>query len=165
MKLIVQSGESEQPIEISAAAPDYRFRLGEGPERTANVLMPEAGVYSVLLDGCVYDARVEETPDGLVVVIDGYRFEMDVRDPRRWSRKGAAAGVDGVQKVTAPMPGKIVRVLVATGDDVVAGQGLLVVEAMKMQNEMKALRAGKILTVTVKEGATVTAGEVLATIG
>jgi biotin carboxyl carrier protein len=165
MKLILQSGDSEQPIELFGSAPDYEFRLGDDPARTANVLMPEPGVYSVLLDGRIYDARVEETADGLVVVIDGYRFEIEVRDPRRWSRKGAARGADGVQMVLAPMPGKVVRVLVAPGDEVAAGQGLLVVEAMKMQNEMKAARAGKILSVTVKEGATVTAGEVLATIG
>jgi len=100
-----------------------------------------------------------------VIVIDGYRFEMEVRDPRRWSRKDAARGADGLETVAAPMPGKIVRVLVAPGDEVEAGQGLLVVEAMKMQNEMKASRAGRILSVTVKAGATVAAGEVLATIG
>jgi biotin carboxyl carrier protein len=62
------------------------------------------------------------------------------------------------------MPGKVVRVLVAPGDTVEAGQGLLVVEAMKMQNEMKASRAGRILTVAAREGATVSAGEILATI-
>jgi biotin carboxyl carrier protein len=112
----------------------------------------------------MYDARVEETPAGLVVVIDGYRFEMEVRDPRRWSRKAAARAGDGVQTVVAPMPGKVVRVLVAHGDEVKAGQGLLVVEAMKMQNEIKASRAGRILSLTVKDGATVAAGEVLATI-
>ena len=159
MKLTLRTGGGEQPIEIQAAAPDYRFRLGDDRERTANVETPEPGVYSVLLDGRMYDARVEETPAGLVVVIDGYRFEIEVRDPRRWSRKDAAHGVEGVQT-----PGKVVRVLVAAGDTVEAGQGLLVVEAMKMQNEMKASRAGRILSVTVKEGATVAAGEVLATI-
>jgi biotin carboxyl carrier protein len=62
------------------------------------------------------------------------------------------------------MPGKVVRVLVAPGDSVEAGQGVAVVEAMKMQNEMKASRAGKVLSVPAKEGATVAAGEVLATI-
>jgi biotin carboxyl carrier protein len=165
MKLILRSRDAEQPIEVIASAPDYQFRLGDDPMRTANVLTPEPGVYSVLLDGRIYDARVEDTSDGLVVVIDGYRFEIEVRDPRRWSRKGAARGVDGVQAVVAPMPGKVVRVLITPGDEVAAGQGLLVVEAMKMQNEMKASRAGKILSVSVKEGATVTAGEVLATIG
>lgn len=164
MKLTLRTDGGEQPIEIQASAPSYRFRLGDAPERDANVEMPEAGVYSVLLDGRMYDARVEETPAGLVIVIDGYRFEIEVRDPRRWSRKDAARSGEGVQTVMAPMPGKVVRVLVAPGDAVEAGQGLLVVEAMKMQNEMKASRAGRILSVTVKEGATVAAGEVLATI-
>jgi biotin carboxyl carrier protein len=164
MKLTLHTGGAEQPIEILADAPSYRFRLGDAPERDANVETPEPGVYSVLLDGRMYDARVEETPAGLLVVIDGYRFEMEVRDPRRWSRKDAARGGEGVQTVAAPMPGKVVRVLVAPGDTVAAGQGLIVVEAMKMQNEMKASRAGRILSVTVKEGATVAAGEVLATI-
>jgi biotin carboxyl carrier protein len=164
MKLTLNSGGGEQSIEIQSAAPIYRFRLGDAEERKANVEIPEAGVYSVLLDGRMYDARVEETPAGLVVVIDGYRFEMEVRDPRRWSRKDAARGSEGVQTVAAPMPGKVVRVLVAPGDPVAAGQGLVVVEAMKMQNEMKASRAGRILSVAVKEGATVAAGEILAMI-
>jgi biotin carboxyl carrier protein len=164
MKLTLHTGGVEQPIEILASAPSYRFRLGDERERVADVERPEPDVYSVLLDGRMYDARVEETPAGLVVVIDGYRFEIEVRDPRRWSRKDAARGGEGVHTLAAPMPGKVVRVLVAQGDMVEAGQGLLVVEAMKMQNEMKASRAGRILSLTVKEGATVAAGEILATI-
>ena len=75
-----------------------------------------------------------------------------------------AAGAEGLQTVVAPMPGKIVRVLIAPGDAVETGQGLIVVEAMKMQNEIKATRAGRVLSVAVKEGATVSAGEILATI-
>jgi biotin carboxyl carrier protein len=164
MKLTVHDERGDRSIEIAASAPNYRFRLGDAEERSAHVEMPEPGVYSVLLDGGVYDARVEETHSGLVVVIDGYRFEMEVRDPRRWSRKDAARGGEGLQTVVAPMPGKVVRVLVTHGDEVKAGQGLLVVEAMKMQNEIKATRAGQILSLTVKEGATVAAGEVLASI-
>jgi biotin carboxyl carrier protein len=62
------------------------------------------------------------------------------------------------------MPGKIVRVLAAVGDMVEAGQGVVVVEAMKMQNEMKAPRAGRVVTLSAREGASVSAGEVLATI-
>jgi biotin carboxyl carrier protein len=164
MKLTLHGDRGEQSIEIAASAPDYRFRLDGAVERSAHVEMPEPEVYSVLLDGRIYDARVEETPAGLLVAIDGYRFEMEVRDPRRWSRNDAARGGEGVQTVMAPMPGKVVRVLVAHGDDVKAGQGLLVVEAMKMQNEIKASRAGRILSLAVKEGSTVAAGEALATI-
>jgi len=66
--------------------------------------------------------------------------------------------------VAAPMPGKIVRLLVAEGDSVAAGQGLLVMEAMKMQNEMKAPKAGRVVSLTAREGATVAAGDVLAAI-
>jgi len=164
MKLALRINGAEDQIEVLAPAPNCRFKLGDAPERGAHVETPETGVYSVLLDGRSYDARVEETAGGLVVVIDGYRFEIEVRDPRRWSRNAGARGSGGVETVAAPMPGKVVRVLVAPGDTVEAGQGLLVVEAMKMQNEMKASRAGRILTVAAREGATVSAGEILATI-
>lgn len=165
MKLSVEiNGGAEDQIELVSPAPECRFRLGEAPERAAQVEMPEPGVYSVLMDGRSYEARVEEHPGLLVVVIDGYRFEVDVRDPRRFRRGAGGRGADGVQTISAPMPGKVVRVLIAAGDAVEAGQGLLVVEAMKMQNELKAPRAGKVLSVAAKEGATVTPGEVLATI-
>jgi biotin carboxyl carrier protein len=164
MKLALRINGAEDRIELLSPAPHCRFRLGDGPERSAHVEAPETGVYSVLLDGRSYDASVEETAGGLVVAIDGFRFEIAVRDPRRWSRQAGARGSGGVETVAAPMPGKVVRVLVSPGDTVEAGQGLLVVEAMKMQNELKATRAGRILTVGAKEGATVSAGEILATI-
>ncbi len=165
MKLDLTINGTPGHIEILAPGPDCRFRLDQGVERCADIaVLPEPGVYSVLLDGRSYEPRVEVTAGGLVVVIDGYRFEVDVRDPRRFSRKQSGRGGEGVQTVAAPMPGKIVRILVAPGDAVEAGHGIVVVEAMKMQNEMKAARAGRVLTVSVKEGATVTAGEVLVTI-
>jgi biotin carboxyl carrier protein len=149
---------------LTADGETWRFRLDGAAERQAEVREAEPSVYTVLLDGHSYDARVEETLDGLLVVIDGRRFEIGVRDPRQWSRKSGAAGTEGRQNVVAPMPGKVVRLLVAPGDEVTAGQGLLVVEAMKMQNEMKSPRAGKVATLAVQEGSAVTAGDVLATI-
>ena len=165
MKLSLQIDGSAESIELLAPAPQCRFRLEDGQEQSADVQMPEPGVYSVLIGARSYEARVEETPSALVVVIDGRRFEIEARDPRRFTRKGGKAGADGVQTVAAPMPGKVVRVLVAVGDEVAAGQGLLVVEAMKMQNEMKAPRAGKVLSLSAAVGGTVAAGEALATIG
>lgn len=164
MKLLLTINGVEDQIDILSPAPDCRFQLGGEGERSAQVETPEPGVYAVILDGRCYDARVEETPTRLVVVLDGFRFEIDVRDPRRWTRNDSARGGEGVQTVVAPMPGKVVRILVAPGDTVRAGQGLLVVEAMKMQNEIKAARAGSIVTLTTREGATVSAGEVLLTI-
>jgi len=164
MNLTIEFEGAAWPLELSREGEEWRFRLRGADERCALVRQAEPDVYSVLLDGRSYDARIEEAPEGLVVVIAGHRFEIGVRDPRRLSRKHAGLGQEGRQNVTAPMPGKVVRVLVSPGDEVAAGQGLLVVEAMKMQNELKALRRGRVETIAAREGATVTAGEVLATI-
>ena len=128
------------------------------------IVAVEPGVYSVLADGRSYEARVEEEGERLVVFIEGHRFEIEVRDPRRWSRKSAGRGMEGRLSLTAPMPGKIVRLLVAEGDSVAPGQGLVVVEAMKMQNELKAPRAGRVSAIEVNENDSVNAGAVLATI-
>jgi len=168
MKLLLEVNGAEDRIELlappGAAGTPCRFRLADGIERAADVEMPEPGVYSILIGGRSYDAHVEEAPGGLVVTVDGQRFEIAVRDPRQWVRRGAGGGKEGVETVAASMPGKVVRVLVAPGDAVEQGQGIVVVEAMKMQNEMKAARAGHVLTVRVQVGAAVSAGEVLATI-
>ncbi|MGA3040788.1 MAG: biotin/lipoyl-containing protein [Bryobacteraceae bacterium] len=128
------------------------------------IVAVEPGVYSVLMDGRSYEARIEQSNGCVVVFIDGHRFEIEIRDPRRWSRQTGRQGAEGRLNVTAPMPGKIVRLLVAQGDAVAAGQGLLVMEAMKMQNEMKAPKAGRVVSITAHEGATVAAGDVLAAI-
>jgi biotin carboxyl carrier protein len=164
MKLSLTIDGRADTMEILSPAPACRFQLGDAPPREANVESPEPGVYSVLLDGRSYDAFVEDTPTGLVVTIEGHRFELEVRDPRRWSHKSAGVGAGAVQSIVSPMPGKVVRVLAAAGDEVVAGQGIVVVEAMKMQNELRSNRTGRVLSVLAKEGATVNAGELLATI-
>jgi biotin carboxyl carrier protein len=130
----------------------------------AEIVAVESGVYSVLRDGRSYEGRVEEGADAVIVFIDGHRFEAEIRDPRRWSRQGARQAGEGRLNVAAPMPGKIVRLLAAVGDTVAAGEGLLVMEAMKMQNELKAPKAGRVVSLTAREGATVAAGDVLAAI-
>jgi len=165
MKLTLQVNGRDMSIELLAPAPAARFQLDGTPTREAHVEIANPGVYSVLLDGRSYDAFVEETPAGLIVSLDGFRFEIQVKDPRRWTRAAAGRAAEGVQTLTSPMPGKVVRLLASPGDAVEAGQGILVVEAMKMQNELKATRAGKVLSIAAREGATVAAGEPLATVG
>jgi biotin carboxyl carrier protein len=155
MKLELTINGREEGIKISPG----RFRIGEGPEREASVEMPQPGVYSVLLDGRSYQAYVEPG----AVTVNGVRYEIEVRDPRRWRRQ-SRAGAQAHEAIKAPMPGKVVRVLVAVGDAVEAGQGIVVVEAMKMQNELKAPRPGKVTSVSARVGATAAAGEVLATV-
>jgi biotin carboxyl carrier protein len=112
------------------------------------------------VDGRSYQAIV----DGNSVSIDGRNFVVEVLDPRRWKRERNQQAGEGRQNIIASMPGKVIRVLVSAGDEVEAGQGLIVVEAMKMQNEMKAARAGRVVSVAAVAGATVNAGEILAAI-
>jgi biotin carboxyl carrier protein len=117
------------------------------------------GHYSILINGQSYEARVQPAPDSRpgqpdawVVTIAEHDFHVKVRDPR--TRRFAGQGVvhDGPLEVLAPMPGKIVRVLVGCDEQVAQDQGLVVIEAMKMQNELRAPRAGRITEVHVKEG-------------
>jgi biotin carboxyl carrier protein len=104
---------------------------------------------------------VERAAEGMVVLVGGRRFEVRVSDPRRWKRGAEGTGAGARQTIIAPMPGKVVRLLARPGDTVEPGQGLLVVEAMKMQNEMKAQRAGAVVSMPVSEGAAVAAGDIL----
>lgn len=99
---------------------------------------------------------------GLEVYIGGHRIPVTPAGTfGRRGRGGGAAGGAGPQRITAPMPGKVVRVLVRPGDEVAVRQGLVVVEAMKMENEIRAARAGRVREVFVSEGQSVEAGTAL----
>jgi biotin carboxyl carrier protein len=122
----------------------------------------EPGIYSILLDGHSYEVKLEPSEDGVGASVNGHRYQVQVRDPRRLPRTRTALSTAGRQRISSPMPGKVVRVLVGEGDQVVAGQGLLVVEAMKMQNEIRSPKAGRLVALRASEGATVSGGETLA---
>jgi biotin carboxyl carrier protein len=133
-------------------------------EREASVIEVEPGIYSVLWRGRSYEVKIASNGNPSIIDVDGHRIPIEITDPRSVRPNGAGRAGEGRQSIVAPMPGKIVRVLVAEGDEVAAGQGIVVVEAMKMQNEMKCSRGGRVVSVSAKEGAAVTAGEVLAVI-
>jgi biotin carboxyl carrier protein len=125
------------------------------------VAQVEPGVFSVLVNGLSYEVCLVEAPNGVSAEAGGRRFTVEVHDPRDMSRNSRASIGSGRQNIAAPMPGKVIRVLVSAGDSVDVGQGLAVVEAMKMQNEMKATHAGRVTEVRVSAGQTVGAGETL----
>lgn len=121
--------------------------------------------FSLIIDGKAFDVRVEHGQDNLRVSLGGKTYECSVRNPRSLRTARRAAGTEGgPQKLSASMPGKVVRVLVRAGDPVTVGQGILVIEAMKMQNEVRSPGAGVLKSLSVKEGANVNAGEILAII-
>jgi biotin carboxyl carrier protein len=118
--------------------------------------------------GAVFDCRVDGQPrsgETVDIVVGTERFAVVFTDPKRLRGSAEAAGPgDGAARIIAPMPGKIVRVLVEVGAQIEAGAGVVVVEAMKMQNEMKSPKAGTVSAVNVEVGATVNGGDVLAVI-
>ena len=123
----------------------------------------QPGVLSLLLDGGSYEIKGETKQEGLVVGVGAHRYAAEVCDARSLRTGRAAAGDhNGPQKITAPMPGKIVRILAAEGDPVEHGQGIMVIEAMKMQNELKSMKKGVVRRVMVQKGAAANAGDVLA---
>jgi biotin carboxyl carrier protein len=128
----------------------------------ADAVRVSPGSYSILIGGQSLEVTVEEAPAGLLARANGCEFHVEIFDPRSWRRgRGAGIELEGRQQLVAPMPGKIVRVLVAAGQQVTAGQGLLVIEAMKMQNEVRSPKSGMVEKLA-GEGQTVNAGEVLA---
>jgi biotin carboxyl carrier protein len=128
----------------------------------------ETGGYLLIIQGRVYDCRVGRSgaqADKAEVRVRGRVYTIALADPKRLRTAGSAATHDdGSAQILAQMPGKIVRVHVEAGAEVEAGDPLLVVEAMKMQNEMKSPKAGTVTVLNAKAGATVNAGEVLAVI-
>jgi biotin carboxyl carrier protein len=124
---------------------------------------PEPEVLSLLIGGKSYEIRRDAASGELA--IDARRFGIEVIDPRSLrARKAKAGSSEGPKKIKAPMPGKVVRIIAAEGTAVEAGQGVIVIEAMKMQNELKAPKAGRVATIAVAEGAAVNAGDTLAVI-
>ena len=126
-----------------------------------NAIEVEPGVFSVLVDGRSFEVRLPSGGPAGTASVQGRRYEVEIRDPRNTGRGSKSALGAGRQNIIAPMPGKVVRLLVQPGDTVEAGQGLAVVEAMKMQNEMKAPRPARVTEVRVHDGETVTAGQMV----
>ncbi len=121
----------------------------------------EPGVYHLIEGDRSVEVRVVRSADHYLVEVAGRSYSVELFDPRDRRNRPGAAGGHGRRSVAAPMPGRVVRVLVCVGDAVEAGQGLLVVEAMKMQNEMKSPKAGRVISVGAGAGDTVGAGDVL----
>lgn len=133
---------------------------------TAQLFETAPGLYTVILADKVYQCALEKLPGGHTeVIVNGQRVPVTIQDPKRLRHGvGAEGQAGGRATLTSPMPGKVVRLLTTVGEEVAEGQGLVVVEAMKMQNEVQAPRAGKVTEIKVTEGQTVNAGEILAVV-
>jgi biotin carboxyl carrier protein len=164
MKVRVKIGGRTRDVEFTREGERLCWRL-DGRAMDVDAREVEAGAYSILLHGKAYEVRVEPVPEGLCIQAGGQEFRATIVDLREWQgRRGHTVEVEGRLQILAPMSGKIVRMLVKQGQTIQAGQGVVVVEAMKMQNEVKSRKTGTVERVMVVEGKTVNAGEVLAVV-
>jgi biotin carboxyl carrier protein len=156
-------------LEPGASSGQYRVTLdGEAHEVEARLLSP--GVLSLVIGGRSYRAVLEDDAlprngNDLAIHFAGRRIPYRIEDSRSLkSRRAHGGGADGPRVIKASMPGRVVRVLVERGQPVEANQGVVVIEAMKMQNELKSPKTGKVLEMRVSPGDTVSAGDTLAVI-
>jgi biotin carboxyl carrier protein len=148
-------------LEVGRLEGRWSCRL-DGRDVEVDAVLARPEVLSLRIGNKAYEVKCERVGGELHLWVGSVRFAVDVRDPRSLRGRTRAVDDQGPKKLTAPMPGKIVRILAAQGSEVDAGAGVLVVEAMKMQNEIKSPKKGTIQKVLVSEGAAVNAGDVLA---
>lgn len=158
-------------IEISGRARVVEYTPGEASAAVDGVSVPiearmlRPGVLSLIVDGRAWRVVLEDDSKEPAVLIGGARIAYQVEDPRSLkARRGHAGGSDGPRAIKASMPGRVVRVLAEVGDPVEAHQGIVVIEAMKMQNELKSPKSGVVAELRVKPGDTVSSGDVLAVV-
>jgi biotin carboxyl carrier protein len=167
MKLTAEIENEKHTLDIKLADDRVTAEV-DGRRYELAVRVPEAGSYLLIADGSVYECRVERDDarrGSLYVHTRNRAYPIRLIDPKRLrAAQSGGAQTDGAAQLAAVMPGKVVRVLVEQGQLVEAGQGIVVVEAMKMQNEMKSPRAGTVVELQARAGATVNAGDVLAVI-
>jgi biotin carboxyl carrier protein len=145
-----------QPVPVDIEPLDKgRFALTlDGQRHEVDALALDHGAVSLIVDGESFSVEFDESGDEVAVLVRNQVTRIDVADERKLRLRAARTGfvAEGRQVVTAPMPGKLVKVLVKVGDEVKEGQGLVVVEAMKMENELKSPKSGKVTELYVPEG-------------
>jgi len=151
---------SDHVVDVSEIEPNVYRVLVDGKERIVDAHETERTVFSLLVSGESIEANVIERQGGFQMTIEGDYYDLDVVDERRrvLSRAGAIGGT-GSADIKAQMPGKVVKVLVEPGQAVEAGQGVIVLEAMKMENEIKTPTAGTVKEVAVEAGQAVESGQ------
>jgi biotin carboxyl carrier protein len=159
MNVTVSIRSTSYGLSIESVAGEWKCWVN-GSEVSVDVAQVTSNRLSILIGGKSYDAIRGSAG---TIRVGEHEYEVSVSDPRSWrSRQQTLSGTSGPQKLTASMPGKVVRVLASAGEKIVEGQGLVVVEAMKMQNEIRSPREGTVRAVLVREGSNVNTGEVVA---
>lgn len=167
MKIQAELNNEKHEIEIKRDSEKVFARVDER-EYEIEASEPEPNIYLFKNEGRIYQIFVSPQTDFAApfkVNVGNHQLEIKTFDPKKLRGSGVLnAKADGIAEIKTAMPGKLVRVLTQVGAEIKAGEGVLVVEAMKMQNEMKSPKDGIVKEIRFSEGATVNAGDVLAII-
>jgi biotin carboxyl carrier protein len=150
-------------LEVDRVDGRWATRL-DGRDVEIDAVLARRDVLSIIVGGKAYEIKRERTATDMHLWVGSRRYTVQLRDPRALRSRAVADDGKGPRKLLAPMPGKVVRVLVKEQGTVEAGQGVVVVEAMKMQNEIKSPKKGVVRRMIAAEGANVNAGDVLAVV-
>ena len=159
MNYVATVGEREVRIRVEeVGVARYRVTI-DGKEHLVDVHQVQASVWSVLYGNDAFSVDVQGREDEREVLIlgDCYKFTL-MNEQRKALMRAGGKGAAGKALVTAPMPGKVVKLLVKEGQEVQTDEGVIVVEAMKMENELKSATAGKVREIYVREGEIVESG-------
>ena len=168
MALEITIGEQAWRAEVQDRGQGRYVVTLDGQEHEVDAAFPRAGVLHMIRDGVAWEVDVQRTDKGQDVVMYGTRYEVGVLDERRkaLAALGGGAGASGAgETISTSMPGKVVAVLVEPGDVVEPGQGVIVVEAMKMENELKASAPGVVQKLCAAAGDAVEGGAPLVVLG
>ena len=167
MKLQAEINGENHEIEISREG-EKIFAAIAGRKYELEASEPEPNVFLLKNEGRIYEVFVspqQTANEPLQVKVKNQSFEINLIDPKRLRGAGGESGsADGAAEIKTAMPGKVVRVLVERGSEIQKGDGVIIVEAMKMQNEIKSPKDGIVKEIRFSEGATVNAGEILVVI-
>jgi biotin carboxyl carrier protein len=166
MKLQAEIGDAKHGVEIKREGTKV-FATIDDRSYELEVSEPEPGLFLFKHEGRIFEASTTDlaASGGTKVRVGPNEFDVKLIDPKRLRAAGSGAEhTDGVAEIRTAMPGKVVRVLLEAGAEVEAGDGVLVVEAMKMQNELKSPKTGTVREIRVEEGSAVAAGDILATV-
>ena len=163
---LLDGGKREETIQVSQEAPGiYRVEIA-GKVHRVDAFRHDYGTVSLVVDTESYSVQLDHRQAEVKVHVRGNTYPLEILDERRLRMRRAAGRftVEGRQTITSSMPGKVVKILARPGDAVKEGQGVVVVEAMKMENEMKSPKDGKVVELHVAEGQAVDGGARLAVV-
>jgi acetyl/propionyl-CoA carboxylase alpha subunit len=165
VKYVVTLGGTSEVVEISGGDGHYQLTIGDR-RWEVDGRPSAAGIYSLLIGGVSHVAAVADRDGTRVVDVGGATYEVLVEEQTRWIIRthGGTSGSGRGQTLVAPLPGKITHIAVRPGEQVQAGDTLVVIEAMKMENEFKASVAGTVVEVRVQPGQAVNPGDTLVVI-